>query len=315
MSGLIDSIVRRRRASASSRLGPPPQADLPPAPQHVNGTAPPNGGPPEHAHLNGAAPVAEPPPPPVAEPPPPPVAEPPAAPVAEPPAAPVTEPPPAPAAEPPVAPAPAAEPPSPSPEPPPPAVAPQATEASATNVEAPPQPEVEAPAEPVEEPGADDPAPIEEPEQPEQVEAPTAADLGAEPKPAAGTETEPPPFVGRGRIRRRARYLRRLREVQLRDLGGFIVELRRFEQNRPELIQGKLESALRTDAELRALESALGSEQPFRELREAGIGGVCAHCGSVHGTSDRFCSACGEPLSSDGEDEDQPQAPDGAEPR
>jgi hypothetical protein len=105
-----------------------------------------------------------------------------------------------------------------------------------------------------------------------------------------------PGFLLRGRIRRRARYLRRLREVQLRDLGGFMVELKRFERERPELVQGKVQRALRTDDELRALERALGSEQPLRELREAGIGGMCAQCGAVHGCGDRLCSACGEPL-------------------
>ena len=61
---------------------------------------------------------------------------------------------------------------------------------------------------------------------------------------------------------------------------------------------------MRTDAELRELERALGSEQPLRELREAGIGGVCAECGTVHGTADRFCSACGEPVDARAETDD-----------
>ena len=83
-----------------------------------------------------------------------------------------------------------------------------------------------------------------------------------------------------------------------------MVELRRFELQRPDLIRSKVESALRTDAELRGLERALGAEQPLRELREAGIGGVCTHCGAVHGSADRFCSRCGDPLSSAPENDD-----------
>jgi hypothetical protein len=97
-------------------------------------------------------------------------------------------------------------------------------------------------------------------------------------------------------MRRRARYLRRLREIQLRDIGGLMLELHRFGRERPDLVQGKLEWAARTDSELRALERALAEHQPLRELREPGIGGACARCGAVHGSEDRFCSSCGELL-------------------
>ncbi len=105
-----------------------------------------------------------------------------------------------------------------------------------------------------------------------------------------------PSFLQRGRVRRRARYLRQLRDLQLRDLGGFLVELHRFGRQRPDLVQEKLEQASRTDRELRALERALGSPQPERELRLAGIGGNCSSCGTVHGSSDRFCASCGHEL-------------------
>ena len=97
-------------------------------------------------------------------------------------------------------------------------------------------------------------------------------------------------------MRRRARYLRALREVQLRDIGGFVLELHRFERERPDLVQAKVEGAASTDAELRALERALEVQQPLRELREAGIGGACPTCGAVYGTEDRFCATCGEAL-------------------
>jgi hypothetical protein len=107
-------------------------------------------------------------------------------------------------------------------------------------------------------------------------------------------EPLPSTFAKRGRIRRRLRYLRRLREVQFRDLGGFMVELHRFGRDRPALIAEKLAHAAATDAELRELEQALGGTQPTHDLPGPGIGGSCARCGTLYGSSDRFCASCGE---------------------
>ncbi len=109
-------------------------------------------------------------------------------------------------------------------------------------------------------------------------------------------EPLPSTFLQRGRIRRRIRYLQRLREVQLRDLGGFMVELERFGAERPYLVRAKLDRAAEVDAELRSLQRALGSAAAPSELREAGIGGSCSRCGAVHGSSDRFCSSCGQAI-------------------
>ncbi len=61
-------------------------------------------------------------------------------------------------------------------------------------------------------------------------------------------------------------------------------------------MQAKVEDAAATDRELRALEGALDEGRPLREVREAGIGGACANCGAVHGSADRYCSWCGQPL-------------------
>lgn len=105
-----------------------------------------------------------------------------------------------------------------------------------------------------------------------------------------------PGFVQRTRLRRRLRYLRHLRELQLRDLGGFTVELSRHGRSRPELVRGKIENALRTEQELRSLERRLTGRAAVREVREPAIGGICRRCGSVHGSADHFCSACGGPL-------------------
>ena len=97
-------------------------------------------------------------------------------------------------------------------------------------------------------------------------------------------------------MRRRVRYLRRLRELQLRDIGGFMVELHRFGRERPGLVEEKVNAAAQTDRELRALERALDEPRGAGEVREAGIGGACAQCGTVHGSTDRFCAWCGNEL-------------------
>jgi hypothetical protein len=100
----------------------------------------------------------------------------------------------------------------------------------------------------------------------------------------------------RSRTRRRARYLRRLRELQLRDIGGFVVELHRFGRDRPDLVKAKVQAAAETDRELRALERALGDGSSAMELRAPGIGGACSGCDTVHGSTDRYCSRCGRKL-------------------
>ena len=130
----------------------------------------------------------------------------------------------------------------------------------------------------------------------EEAEPVTAAPA---PAPDELAPASKPGLRERGRIRRRARYLRRLREVQLRDVGGFVLELDRFGRERPDLVQAKIDNAARTDAELRALERVLREHLPLRELREPGIGGACPECGAVHGSEDRFCASCGEPLRED----------------
>jgi hypothetical protein len=99
---------------------------------------------------------------------------------------------------------------------------------------------------------------------------------------------------GLAQMRRRARYLRSLRELQLRDIGGFLVELKRFERERPDLVREKVSAAVQTDRELRSLEHALKERRGVGEIRQPGIGGACSNCGTVYGSNDRFCSWCGQ---------------------
>jgi hypothetical protein len=104
--------------------------------------------------------------------------------------------------------------------------------------------------------------------------------------------TAPPGFGARGRVRRRARFLRRARELAYRDLGGLVFNLHRFGQRNDGLVLAKLSTLSHIDAELRALESALAERQPVTVLREAGIT-ACPRCAAIHSSEDRFCPNCG----------------------
>lgn len=117
----------------------------------------------------------------------------------------------------------------------------------------------------------------------------------AVPEDAPDRETTParPTRRERGLSRRRLRYVRKLRELELRDLGGLVFDLYRFGVARDELVRTKLESLMSTDTELHELEERLDDRQPVRELREAGVGGACWRCGTLHGSDSRFCSSCG----------------------
>jgi hypothetical protein len=90
--------------------------------------------------------------------------------------------------------------------------------------------------------------------------------------------------------------LRRLRELQLRDLGGFVLDLYRFGEQRDRLVREKLDRIIETDKETHTLEVLLGIAQPSArtyELRIPGVGGACASCGEFHASDSRFCARCG----------------------
>ena len=161
-------------------------------------------------------------------------------------------------------------------------------------------PEAPAHTEPAHPAPAGQPAPAA----PAGAEAPTST--AAEPAPAAAGGAAPagvdpaavaeagPSFRERGRLRRRLRFLRRLRELGFRDLGGLVFDQHRFGRPDDELVRGKLTALAAVDAELRALERALHDHVPITELREPGIS-ACARCGAVIASDARFCSACGAP--------------------
>jgi hypothetical protein len=102
----------------------------------------------------------------------------------------------------------------------------------------------------------------------------------------------PPGFRERGHMRRRARFLRKARELAYRDLGGLVYNLHRFGQRNDALVLAKLSTLGQIDGELRTLEGALAEHQPVTVLREAGIA-ACPRCAAIHGSEDRFCPNCG----------------------
>ncbi len=150
-------------------------------------------------------------------------------------------------------------------------------------------------------PGAEPPAPIPEqgafplPPETTAVHAPAPA---PDPSAPAGLEVQPaaPPgessFRERGRLRRRLRYLRRVRELGFRDLGGLVFDLHRFRRERTELVAGKLGALAVVDVELRALEKVLSDRRDFVVLREPGIA-ACPRCAALHGSDANYCPNCG----------------------
>ncbi len=116
-----------------------------------------------------------------------------------------------------------------------------------------------------------------------------AIDAGASIAPA---DVESVGFAARGRVRRRARFLRKARELAYRDLGGLVFNLHRFGQRNDALVLAKLTTLSHIDAELRTLELALAEHRPVTVLREAGIT-ACPRCAAIHSSEDHFCPNCG----------------------
>ena len=139
------------------------------------------------------------------------------------------------------------------------------------------------------------------PERPAEQTAPEHAAARDLPAGVDPSELEQAPAsTRRGRLRRRLRYLRSVRELLLRDLGGLTYEIHRTASARQEshgrLQQAKAERIASLDAEVRALEAHLAEPHAATTLREAGIGGTCPECGELHASDAHFCARCGAPL-------------------
>ena len=138
------------------------------------------------------------------------------------------------------------------------------------------------------------PEPTSPPPEPATDAATTEIAAPAPAPPAEPVATTAPSWRVRGRLRRRLRYLRSAREVALRDLGGLVFDLHRFERERPDLVNAKLDSLATLDRERRELEAALGDPRETDLLRVPGLAS-CPRCGSLIASEARFCSSCGAP--------------------
>jgi hypothetical protein len=132
--------------------------------------------------------------------------------------------------------------------------------------------------------------------EPEIPETPPPA--GTDPAEAAAA---PPSIRRRGQARRRLRTLQRLREVALRDLGGLVYEIHRSgtPQDRARhdgLVAEKARSLAALDVEIAMLAERLRVARGDTVLRLPGVGGACAVCGELSGSTASFCSACGARL-------------------
>jgi hypothetical protein len=112
-----------------------------------------------------------------------------------------------------------------------------------------------------------------------------------------------PPKGRRGRLRRRLRYLRRARELMLRDLGGLLYEIHRTGGGdvsaHSTVIGAKVQRLANLDAETGAIETALASPRGDAVVFQPGVGGTCNACGELYGSAARFCSNCGAPTGAD----------------
>ena len=107
----------------------------------------------------------------------------------------------------------------------------------------------------------------------------------------------------RGRLRRQVRFLRKQRELQMRDLGGLIFDMYRFGSKRQDLVREKLRLMFEADRELRAFEAMLGGRRDPLAVREPGVAGSCPRCLTLYSTDAHYCWRCGLALTEQAEAE------------
>jgi hypothetical protein len=107
----------------------------------------------------------------------------------------------------------------------------------------------------------------------------------------------------RARLRRQVRFLRKQRELQMRDLGGLIFDMYRFGSKRQDLVREKLRLMFEADRELRAFEAMLGGRRGPLTVREPGVGGSCPRCLTLYSTDAHYCWRCGLALTEQAEAE------------
>jgi hypothetical protein len=124
-------------------------------------------------------------------------------------------------------------------------------------------------------------------------DAAAGSPLPAGQEPPAEDAAPTPTTAERGSMRKRARRLARLREVQLRELGALVVEMKRLGRENPELVGRKAADLVALDEELRGLRVALGERETVAQVVAAGVAGACRRCDTLMASDDRFCPHCG----------------------
>lgn len=102
-----------------------------------------------------------------------------------------------------------------------------------------------------------------------------------------------PGALERGRMRRRLRRQRQVREALLLDLGALVFELQRQGRREPELLQAKAAELSAVDEEVRGLSDTLDTQGTVLQLTAAGIAGTCSKCAAIMPIDARYCASCG----------------------
>ncbi len=123
-----------------------------------------------------------------------------------------------------------------------------------------------------------------------QAAAPPAAGPapGVAPPPAA-PNAAPPPAAANELAARREQLAGRYRELQS-DLGGLVYEMALRDQFRLDIVLRRATELQAVDAELTAVEQALGLAPP------APPGNTCPTCGAAALAGTAYCGQCGAPM-------------------
>jgi hypothetical protein len=117
-------------------------------------------------------------------------------------------------------------------------------------------------------------------------------------EPAAGGEATPPraprrrPLPPAGHLRRERRNLLRLREQQIRDIGGLVLEMYRQDRFRQDLIYEQAAEIVALEERLHEVDELLVAVSN----RRCAAGSRCEQCGTPLYPGARFCPSCGRPV-------------------
>jgi hypothetical protein len=95
-----------------------------------------------------------------------------------------------------------------------------------------------------------------------------------------------------GHLRRERRNLLRLREQQIRDLGGLVLEMYRQDRFRQDLIYEQTAEIVAVEERLREVDELLLAVSN----RRSAAAPRCEQCGTPLYPGARFCPSCGHPV-------------------